>query len=61
MPQDRAVILLTPGAKGYASADLSKGEDKLTSLPEPDSGILLALGFLAVLPLAGRRGPCFLH
>ena len=29
--------------------------EKIASLPEPGSGVLLALGLIAVIPLAGRR------
>jgi len=31
------------------------GQEKIASLPEPGSGVLLTLGLVAVLPLAGRR------
>jgi hypothetical protein len=30
-------------------------QEKIASLPEPGTGVLLTLGFVAVLPLAGRR------
>jgi hypothetical protein len=30
-------------------------QEKIASLPEPGSGVLLTLGLVAVIPLAGRR------
>jgi hypothetical protein len=30
-------------------------QEKIASLPEPGTGVLLTLGFVAVIPLAGRR------
>jgi hypothetical protein len=30
-------------------------QEKIESLPEPGTGVLLTLGFVAVIPLAGRR------
>jgi hypothetical protein len=35
--------------------DPSIGEEKIASLPEPGSGVLLTLGLAAVIPLAGRH------
>jgi hypothetical protein len=55
-PTDSAVILAEWTRSNTAesgSDELSKDQDT-TSLPEPGSGFLLALGFLAAFPLAGR-------
>ena len=55
-PTDRTVILpewiRSNTAESY-SDELSKDRDTAT-LPEPGSGFLLALGFLAAFPFAGR-------
>ncbi|MGA8619920.1 MAG: hypothetical protein WB660_15540 [Candidatus Sulfotelmatobacter sp.] len=40
---------------GSRSIDLSNGPESLASLPESGSGILLGIGFLVVVPLAGRQ------
>jgi hypothetical protein len=58
-PKDGAVILLNANPNGARSGDLSGMEDSLTSLPEPGSGILVGLGFLGFLSLAGRRSTFF--
>ena len=52
--KDSTVILINSEPTGSGSGDLSRGEDSPTSLPESGSGILLGLGFLAVISLAGR-------
>jgi hypothetical protein len=58
-PKDGAVILLNANPNGARSGDLSGMEDSLTSLPEPGSAILVGLGFLAIISLAGRRSTFF--
>jgi hypothetical protein len=58
-PKDGAVILLNANPKRAGSGDLSGMEDSFTSLPEPGSAILVGLGFLAIISLAGRRGTFF--
>lgn len=51
---DNTVIRLENN--GSSSVDLSSGPANLASLPESGSGILLGLGFLIGVPLAGRHG-----
>jgi hypothetical protein len=52
--RDSVTLLNTESSKSHP-IDPPDGYSRLASLPEPGSGILLGLGFLAVVPLARRR------
>src|SRR5271154_1332364 len=60
-PEDGAVILLNANPNSSGSGNLSGMDDSLTSLPEPGSGILVGIGFLAFISLAGRRSTFFVR
>ena len=58
-PKGGAVILFDPQSRESRPGEFSESPDSPASLPEPGSGLLLGLGFLAAIPFARRRGILF--
>jgi hypothetical protein len=56
VPKHDSVTLLNTESSKSHPIDSPDGYGPLASLPEPGSGILLGLGFLAVVSVARRRG-----
>jgi hypothetical protein len=47
--------ILSPAWNVSRQVEPPIAQEKIASLPEPGSGVLLTLGLFAVIPLAGRR------